>query len=298
MRGRVLLTGGTGLVGTDILSRLVQDDYEVVTVSRRPPLVASRRVNWVETDLAANHSQILNALPTVDHLIHAAAAREAMNESEVARLRAVNVGFTEALFDWAVAKRVGVVIYVSGLNFLRRPLAAVIDENHPVDPRTPYATSKYQGEVAVARHASQQHFRAVSLRVSSPVPQSYELLHATVLKTWIDLARQRRPVAVHGRGERTQDFVATTDVAAAVVLALENSAASGTYNIASGTSLSMLDLANLIAARWGAPVAFEGADATEGERWNISIDKARTGLGFRPQFTARSVVEGLLAALH
>ena len=34
MRRRVLLTGGTGLVGTDIMSRLVQDDYEVIEIGR------------------------------------------------------------------------------------------------------------------------------------------------------------------------------------------------------------------------------------------------------------------------
>src|SRR2546423_1762295 len=150
MRGRVLLTGGTGLVGTDILGRLVQDDSEVVSVGRRPPPIASPRVTWVEADLATDHRRILGALPAVDHLVHAAAAREATTQAESARLQAVNVAFTEALFNWAAATRVGIVVYISGLNFLRRPLAAVIDEDHPTDPRTPYATSKYQGEVALA----------------------------------------------------------------------------------------------------------------------------------------------------
>src|SRR5262245_20097216 len=294
MRGRVLLTGGTGLVGTDILSRLVEDNYDVVCLSRRPPVTASRQVNWIETDLAANHRQILNTLPAVDHIVHAAATREAVTEADVARLNTVNITFTEAMFDWAAAKRVATVIYISGFNLLRRPLAAVIDEKHPVDPRTPYADSKLRAEVALVEHASQQHFRGLSLRVSSPVPSSYDLLHATVVKTWIDQARQRRVVTVHGGGERTQDFVATTDVAAAVALALENPAASETYNVASGTSLSMLDLANLIAAGWDAPVVFAGTDVNEGERWNISIDKARAGLGYRPQFSARSAIEQLL----
>ncbi|HKA08440.1 MAG TPA: NAD(P)-dependent oxidoreductase [Gemmataceae bacterium] len=297
MRGRVLLTGGTGLVGTDILSRLVEDNYEVISLSRRPPIAAWRQVNWIEADLAANHLQILNTLPAVDHVVHAAAAREAVTDADVAQLSTVNIAFTDALFDWAAAKRVATVVYISGFNFLRRPLAAVIDENHPVDPRTPYAASKLRGEVALAEHASQEHFRGVSLRVSSPVPQTYDLLHNTVLKTWIDQARQRGPVTVHGGGERTQDFVATMDVAAAVVLALENSAASGLYNIASGTSVSMLDLAHLIAARWRGPVVFEGTDVNEGERWNISIDKARGGVRYRPQFNSRSAIERLLASI-
>src|SRR5262249_18265596 len=161
-----------GLVGTDILSRLVEDNYEVISLPRRPPIAAWRQVNWIEADLAANHLQILNTLPAVDHVVHAPPARQAVTGADVTQPSTVNIAFTDALFDWAAAKRVATVVYISGFNFLRRPLAAVIDENHPVDPRTPYAASKLRGEVALAEHASQEHFRGVSLRVSSPVPQT------------------------------------------------------------------------------------------------------------------------------
>ena len=70
MAGRVLVTGGTGLVSPDVLARLAGDGYEVVCLSRRPPAAG---VAWVEADLAADPGPVLAALPAVDFVVHAAA---------------------------------------------------------------------------------------------------------------------------------------------------------------------------------------------------------------------------------
>jgi UDP-glucose 4-epimerase len=297
MGRRVLLTGGTGLVGTDVLQRLVEEQYQVVSLGRRRPQTTSSRVTWIEADLATEPRRTLESLPAVDHVVHAAAARTAKTDEELAHMRRVNVGFTEAMFNWAAGRRVDAVIYLSGFNLLRRPLEAIIDESHPVAPLTPYAETKHRGEMLLADHSSRQHFRGVTLRVSSPIPFSYELLHQTVVAKWIDRARGRQSIGVHGRGERCQDFVATEDVAAAVVRAIETPQAYGTYNVASGTALSMLELARLIAARWDAPIVLEREDANTVERWNISIDRASAELGYRPRYTARAAIERLLTML-
>ena len=59
----------------------------------------------------------------------------------------------------------------------------------------------------------------------------------------------------------------------------------------------MLELADLVAARWPVPVHFQGADANADERWNVSIARARGDLGYEPAYTARAAVERLLAGI-
>jgi UDP-glucose 4-epimerase len=296
MGGRILLTGGTGLVGPDVLGGLIREGYEVVCLSRRPPPPAPA-VNWVGADLADDPEGVLASVPAVDLVVHAAAARAGPPGDELGYLRRVNMAFTEALFAWAGVRRAAAVVYLSGFNILRRPLAPVIDESHPLAPTTPYAVTKHWGELALAEHAARWGFRGVCLRVSSPVPFAGDRLHETVLKAWIDRARRGEPLTVHGRGERTQDFVATADVGAAVAGALGSPAARGTYNVASGTTLAMRELADLVASRWRAPVRFAGDDPNGDERWNLSIDRARRDFGYRPEHTARAAVERLLAAI-
>jgi UDP-glucose 4-epimerase len=295
MSARVLLTGGTGLVGPDLVARLTASGYEVVCLSRRPPPAAG--VTWVAADLADDPDRVLASVPVVDAVVHAAAARAAPAGDGLAYLRRVNMTFTEALFAWAGSRRAASVVYLSGFNLLRRPLDSVITEDHPLAPVTPYAVAKHWGELALAEHAGRWGFRSVCLRVSSPLPFAYDRLHDTVLKTWIDRARGGQPLVVHGRGERAQDFVATTDVAAAVAAALGHPAARGTYNVASGTTLTMRELAGLVAGRWPVPMRFEGVDALADERWNVAIDRARADFGYDPAHSARAAVERLLAAI-
>lgn len=295
MGGRVLLTGGTGLVGADVLDRLVRDGYEVVCVNRRRP-PEGPRVTWIAADLAGDPGPFIARLPAADFVVHAAAARTGPSGEELAYLRRVNVDFTAALFDWAAARSVRAVVYVSGFNLLRRPLEPVITEEHPVAPDTPYAITKHEGELALAAHANRGRFRGVCLRLSSPIPFAYDRLHDTVVKTWIDRARAGRPLTVFGPGDRTQDFVATEDIASAVVGSLQREAR-GTYNVASGTALTMRELAELVAVRWPVPVRFAGDDPNASERWNVSIARARADLGFTPAYTARATIERLLTAI-
>src|SRR5579859_4655407 len=284
LKPKVLVTGGTGLVGTDILKRLVQDGYEVLSISRRAPSMDSGKVEWIPADFSKDPRRILEDLPSVEYIVHAAAAvRTEKNEDTLAVFRKTNMEFTEALFLWARLKKVTAVIYISGFNILQRPLNSMIAENHPLAPLTPYALTKYWGELALAHHASPNFFRPVALRVSSPIALSFDLLHDTVVKKWIQLARKHQPLLVQGKGNRRQDFVYTTDIAQAVVKAIENPAARGVYHIASGTTISMLELAELIANNWGTEIILQGEDINEEECWNISISRARQELGYEPQ---------------
>ena len=297
MPKQVLLTGGTGLVGIDLLRELARKGYRVLLMSRRRPPTGLAHVQWLEADLAADQQQTLDSLGRFDFVVHAATVRFAKTEEQLAAMQRVNVGFTKALFEWAGERKVEAVVYISGLNFLRRPLESIVDESHPVAPSTPYAETKLFGETALAKHLKHNHFRGVSLRLSSPMPVEYGQLHETVVKKWIDRAQRGEPIEIHGRGERTQDFVATSDIAAAVVGAIESSTASGIYNVAAGNSLSMLELARLIARQSNAKLNFHGEDCNEAESWNISIEKTRRELGYNPLFTSRTAIERLLSTL-
>ena len=297
MSGRVLLTGGTGLVGTDIFNRLIQERFEVVGLGRRrPSAVDSPLVTWIEADLSSDPAQVLKSLPSVNHVVHAAAARIGPPDRGD-YLRRVNMEFTDALFDWAGNRRVQSIVYVSGFNILQRPLARVIDEDHPLAPLTRYAVTKYWGEIGMAESAIRHGTRGVSLRVSSPVAFTLEQMHDTVVKSWILRAKAGQPLTVFGQGERTQDFVATTDIAECDRGAIRSPTASGIYNVASGTALSMRQLAELIARRWNSSVVLGGVDPLAKDSWNISIDKARRDLGFAPQYSARAAIEKLLASI-
>jgi nucleoside-diphosphate-sugar epimerase len=66
------------------------------------------------------------------------------------------------------------------------------------------------------------------------------------------------------------------------------------YNIASGSTVSMRALADLIASYRGTTTISKGDDINESDRWEICIHKASAELGYRPQYTSTDAVKTLL----
>ncbi len=292
---RILFTGPTGLVGTAVLSRLLADGHHVLAVSRNPPPTESARLTWRTADLADGADHILSQTPELDAVVHFAAGIHVPDDEEPETwYTRLNADFSRELFAGCARDTIRTAVYASSLNFLRHPLESVINEEHAIAPTTPYGASKYGGEQALFELEKSGGYRAVSLRLPSPIAFDPSLLHRNVVKIWIEAARLGEPIRVYGKGSRTQNFVATVDIAEAVALSLSASDARGVFNIASETPLGMQELAELIASRSGATITNCGSDPKESERWNLDGRKAATQLGFVPRFSSRSAIETLL----
>lgn len=293
MKRHVLVTGGTGLVGPSIVRRLLAADCSVTELSRHPPADRHDQVRWVCANLAVDAEAILQSLPAVDEVVHVAAAiRDAGDADSLSVLADTNIRGSEQLFRWCAERAVRRVVMIGGLNVLRRPLCVPITESHPVGPTSPYAMSKLWNEEQLFRHSSEAGFTAIVLRVSSPIPASFELLPRTVVRTWIEAAINGAPLRVFGSGKRSQDFVACADIAEVVWCALDAPAA-GVYHIGSGVPLSMHELATTIARFRNSPIEFEGVDPNEHDRCQLSLERARIELQYAPQQTGQQAIESL-----
>ncbi len=295
MNGHILVTGGTGLIGSEIVNRLLLAGYSLTLISRRPPRISSERLRWLFADLAANPESVLHDLPAFDAVVHAAAAKDDSGDARsLSVLFETNVRASDTLFRWSGERGIGRVVMIGGLNVLRHPLQLPISESHPVGPSTPYGITKLWSQEQLQRQAREYGFTPIILRVSSPIPATFESLPATVVKTWIQAALKNEPLKVFGSGARSQDFVACTDVAEVVFQSLQSPAACGVYHIGSGVPLSMRDLAQTIAAFRSTPIVFDGVDPNENDRWELSLDRARNDLGYTPKQSGRQAIESLL----
>jgi UDP-glucose 4-epimerase len=292
---KILLTGATGLVGSAVLDLLKQQaGFEVYGVSRQAPHLPG--VNWIAADLndPAQAIDQITRVGDVDALIHNAASLKGGATLEpIQEVVDVNVEFTKRLFEWADHHVSRCLLYTSSLSSIKKPLPEVVLETSNTAANSVYSESKLAGE----RLAERVRTRAVSLRISSPVGDQLDSMHRNVVRNWIEAARRGDGLRVFGRGERRQDFVSTHDVATAMLQCIERDSARGVYNTASGNTLSMLELAELISMRFEVPVECGGEDPLENEAWNISIEKARNDFGYAPSFTSRSAIENLLRSV-
>lgn len=276
---RVLVTGASGLVGHAITARLRGEQLPVTAIGRRPATDAS----CVSLDLtndpwpAGDWQFVVHCAAHIPTQFEGPAARAAERANRIMDDRAIDL----------VAATGAHLVYFSSASVCGAT-AGVIDEETPSSPLVGYAREKLATEAAIAESG----VAATVFRLVSPYGPRQQ--RHTVLRRFLDAALTGAPLRYFGTGSRTQDFVHADDAAAAALLVVKRGIR-GCFVLASGSAISMRDLASLIVEVTGSTSAIEPAgvpDPEEGRLVTYRIDRARDKLGFRPEI---ALPEGLAA---
>jgi nucleoside-diphosphate-sugar epimerase len=232
---KVLLTGASGFLGSRIADEL---GSACVPVHRGP----SAGVQW---DL----SQGLKDLHGVDFdaVCHAAAHIPGQGKADYAP----NVRMTEHLLQ-SLDRRLSVFCFISTLDVYGPP-AGVLTEGSPLAPSTPYAESKLRCEELVRAYAASTGTPLLVLRMTHLYGPGERPLK--FIPKAIAAAVDGRPITVYGDGADLRDYLYVDDAAHAVAGVLGKPVA-GTYNVASGTSVSIRDVAERIASMTGGRIEY------------------------------------------
>jgi nucleoside-diphosphate-sugar epimerase len=283
---RALVTGATGFVGRALTKRLLADGWDVAALARDPARL-DPAVEAIAADLA--EPATLRVDRGYDALFHLGACLPSPDATG-RDFRTCNVAATETLLAAAAQAGVRRFIYMSSISVIGAPATSPVGEDHSTAPNNPYSASKLAAERAcVAAQARGQS--VVALRLTSPYGAG--MAKGTVLPVFVARALRGEPLTWHGDGSRAQDFVHVDDVAAGCLAAATAAAPGPLYNLASGVATMMRALAETIAAQTGVPAAASGQpDPQDGVRWDISIERARTELGYAPRL---ALADGLAA---
>ena len=255
MNRRILITGGMGLVGGRVAQILAKhEDIEIILGSRKnqssPSWLPEANVfcmDWL------SQNSLIKACEDVNTVVHLAA----MNDIEclrdpVAALE-VNGVNTARLVEAAKLSGVRRFIYVSTAHIYGPKLIGRIDETTPPIATHPYATSHRAAEDVVL--ASNTHLTSIILRLSNGVgaPVNPDVNAWMLLTT--DLCKQAvtlRSMTLRSYGLQRRDFVTLDDVGRVINHMLElplKKLGSGVFNIGSGQSMRVIDMAELIQKR-------------------------------------------------
>ncbi|MBP6621108.1 MAG: NAD-dependent epimerase/dehydratase [Alcaligenes sp.] len=256
----VLLTGGLGYLGGRIAQALVAGGYRVHCGTRRAEMKAPDwlpEIQMVTLDWNSNES-LIKACRGVDCIIHLAAMNEV--ESATDPVGALETNGVASLRLLEAAKSVGVrrFIYFSTAHVYGAPLHGNVDETTLPRPVHPYAiTHKVAEDFVLAAHDRKQ-IEGVVIRLSNGfgAPVTPNVDRWTLLVN--DLCRQaatRGELRLNSAGAQLRDFIPLADVARAVNHLLEldvEQLADGLFNLGGGKAMSILEMAERIAARWRA----------------------------------------------
>ena len=298
---RVLLTGGAGFIGSHVAEQLLARNHEVVVVD---DLSSGRRENvpegarFFKEDIRSGCEEIFQELrPEV--LCHQAAQMDVRRSVREPDFDAgVNVLGTIRLLENCAKYGVGRVIFASsGGAVYGEQQEFPAPEDHPQYPISPYGVSKLAGERYLHFYHTQYGISYAALRYANVYgPRQDPHGEAGVVAIFCGNLAAQKVSTVNGAGEQTRDYVYVGDVARANVLALENEAPSGAYNVGTGVETSVNGLYDLLLGISGKGLPPEHGPAKLGEQLRSSVDPARAGraLGWRPEVELAAGLEETL----
>jgi nucleoside-diphosphate-sugar epimerase len=290
---KILVTGGAGLIGNCCVKALRNAGFETISLDRQGKATShEKRNDKIIVDLL--ESDAFNKINQLDPdtIIHCAAniPRQFL-ENDIKELSSKNRQIDSVISNLS-NKRGCRIIFISSASLYGFGKDR-IDEQSPINPIGWYLYEKHQFEKDIIADKGKGN---VVLRISSPY--GIEQVQETVLHFFIKKAIASEPITFYGSGERRQDFVAVDDIASAVINSVNHSDARGIFNIASGRSISMKNLAYLIKSLVPEcrsnvlPADIE--DPQENYRADFDISKAREELGWRPQVSLEDGIKSLI----
>lgn len=250
-----------------------------------------------------NKDAILNILKNknVDTCIHLA-AKISVSDSMVNPYDTleVNVQGTLNMLEACSITNVKNFVFASSAAAYGEPKHLPIAEDHVLDPLSPYGASKMAGEVLVSSYNNSAKIRnAVALRFFNVYGEGQTLEYAGVITKFAERLHKGLKPIIYGDGKQTRDFVSVNDVVTAIVLAAElgdktspASATSKVYNVASGKSININDLASKMIRICGLDLTPIYEEERKGDIKYAEVDTTRSKnvLGF---FAKETIESGL-----
>ena len=247
---KILVTGGAGFIGSHIAEYLVQrgDDVTVLdnlNTGRKENLAKiNDKINFVNGDIRDYKllEKLVSDTAGVFHEAALASVQDSFNIKD--EYFDVNVNGTENIFK--LAKEYGFkVVYASSSSVYGNPKKIPINEDDDRKPINPYAETKLDGEV-LAKKYSEMGVRVIGLRYFNVFGPRQSKEYAGVIKLFLEKIRQKIPPEINGDGLQTRDFVHIDDVVMANILAMDSNIKHEFFNVGTGNTISILDLANVI----------------------------------------------------
>jgi nucleoside-diphosphate-sugar epimerase len=240
LKGKVLVTGGAGYIGTELVSQLIRDGYQVSVLDKKEKPQGWEHIKYIKGDIQ-NAAKCVMACAGQDYVIHLA-AKPRIPESFINPddYYDNNVTGTKNMLTAAAAVGVRKFVYASSSSvYGNNP--APHKPYHKPDPLNYYAMTKLFGEHLCKQYKNMFDLNYNVLRFftvySEDQPNTNE--GGLMIGKFARLAKEGEPLTIHGEGDYMRDYVHVTDVARACIASMESKVKSEIFNVGTGTNISV-----------------------------------------------------------
>ena len=302
---RVLITGGAGFIGANLVRLLLQHGHEVTVLDNlstgRREYLDGLPIEFIEGDIL-DADLVNRVVPGHDGIVHLAAqCGVPASLADPRRDCEVNVIGTLNLLEACrramtvrspqSADRSGRPTADGGPRFIfassnaplgRQPPPATEDKA-PL-PISPYGASKLAGEAYCLAYHGSWGLGTVVLRFGNVYGPFSAHKDSVVAKFFKDILTKGQ-ITIDGDGKQTRDFIYVGDLCRSILLALESNVAGEVFQIATGRETSIIELAEMVRQVVERDVEMRHGPPRQGDiRKNYSaIAKVREMLGWEPE---------------
>lgn len=260
---RILVTGGAGTIGSTLVDQLLDAGADRVVIldnlvrgriANLDDALATGRATLVDGDIR-DALLVDDLVAGADVVFHQAAIRITQCAEEPRLALEVLVDGTFNVVEAAARHRVGKLIAASSASVYGMAESFPTDERHHHENNdTIYGAAKTFNEGLVRSFRAMRGIDYVLLRYFNVYGPRMDVhgVYTEVLVRWMERIADGKPPLIFGDGRQTMDFVCVPDIARANVLAAQSDIVEGTYNVASGTETSLLELAEALLRVMGA----------------------------------------------
>ena len=307
---KICVTGAAGFIGGHLAEELLRQGHEVAGLDdfssgkRENATLLARHPGFtlVEGSIA-DPDAALRAVAGATWVFHLAAIPSVpLSVAEPERTNAVNVGGTVNLLEIARKARVQRVVLACSCAAYGDGPEQPKHEGMVPRPMSPYAAQKIACELYAQTYTRAYGLPCVALRyfnVYGP-RQDPKSEYAAAIPRFASRLLAGEPPIVFGDGLQTRDFVHVSDVVRAMLLASESEKAPGeTINVASGRSVSLIDLIATLkqvigSSAAGLEIEHQAPRAGDLRESSADISKARAVLGYEPRVQLKEGLAGVV----
>lgn len=272
---KILITGASGFIGSHLGNKLVDLGHEVIGVDNMSNCSDNEKRFIVEPVDFRQYIQERD-LNEFDVIFHLAASINVDESIKYPDLYFQNNAF--GTFQLLEMMRVGgfkgKMIYASSAEVYGTSQKEMMDEDHPLDPLSPYAVSKLTAEQFCKNYAQLYGLHIQVIRNFNTFGEHQRGgMYGGVIAKFKRQGKSGEPLTVYGSGEQTRDYMHVSQAVNGYVLAMERNLPT-VVNFGSGSSVRIIDIANYIADKFKVGIVHTKPRPNEIMRLRADVDRA------------------------
>lgn len=303
MSDMVLVTGGCGFIGSNLVARLVESGYNVRILdnllrgseSNLSDHFDQSTIELIRGDI--RDQEVVNeAVNDTDYVVHLAATNLNRSISYPSESLHVNIIGTNNVLQAAIEHDVEKFLFASSASVYGNQDAPMRESDHP-QPQTPYGIAKLAGEGLLRFYATQHNLDYLAFRFFNVygAGQDTDAYYTSVINVFIERLARGEPPVVDGSGDQSMDFVNINDLARALHLGIESDTSNDIFNIGSGDSTTIATLAEMLIDIMDADIEpqYKDRDVLVSER-RAATEHAQTELGFQTEIPLKDGLKNVV----